>query len=52
MIGTHDFDAARKSGTSTAAFFQQLAATTDNENKFRQWSLRDLRATHRITPME
>lgn len=52
MIGTHDFEAARKSGTSTAAFFQQLAAATNNENKFRRWSLRDLRATHRITPME
>jgi hypothetical protein len=52
MIGTHDFEAARKSGASTAAFFQQLAAATDNENKFRRWSLGDLRATHRITPME
>lgn len=52
MIGTHDFEAARKSGISTADFFQQLAVATDDENKFRRWSLRDLRATHRITPME
>ena len=52
MIGTHDFDAARKSGTSTADFYQELAKVTESENKFRRWSLRDLRATHRITPME
>jgi len=52
MIGSHDFDAARQSGTSTAGFYQELAKETDNPNKFRHWSLRDLRATHRITPME
>lgn len=52
MIGSHDFEAARKSGTSTAEFYQELVKETGNPNKFRRWSLRELRATHRVTPME
>ena len=52
MIGSHDFDAARLSGGSTAEVYETLAKEMSDESKFRRWSLRELRTTHRITPME
>ena len=52
MIGSHDFDAARQSGGSTAELYETVAKEAKDESKFRRWSLRDLRTVHRITPME
>jgi hypothetical protein len=52
MIGSDEFDAARQSGASTAEVYETLAKETNDNNKFRRWSLRELRTIHRITPME
>lgn len=52
MIGSHTFEEACGSAENTAAHYQSLAESTGNPYYFRQWSLRELRATHGITPME
>lgn len=52
MIGSHNFQQAHSSGQSAAKLYKAVADETKNEVKFRFWPLRDLRATHRITPME
>ena len=50
--GAYTFAQARNSGRSLAETFEQLAAETGNNAKFRFWPLRKLRAQYRITPME
>lgn len=48
MIGSHDFEAAHKSGQTQKAFFDKVK----DPSYFQLLSLPDLRARHGITPME
>ncbi len=52
MIHTHSFEDACKSAQSTAERYKKAAESTKNPLAFRLWPLRELRAVHRITPME
>jgi hypothetical protein len=52
MIGSHVFQQARDSAEKTTAHYKSLAKSTENPYYFRQWPLRELRATYGITPME
>lgn len=51
MIGSHTFQQARQHAEGNAELYRSVAAG-GNAAAFRLWSLRELRATHRITPME
>jgi hypothetical protein len=52
MIGSHDYDAARRRGDQLARTYEQRSQQAGDESLFRQWALRDLRAVQGITPME
>lgn len=51
MIGSNSFREARQHAEDNASLYQSVAAN-GNQTAFRRWSLRELRATHHITPME
>lgn len=51
-IGSYTFEQACKWGQIQAKGFQTLAQNNKNESLFRRWPLRELRAVHRIFPME
>ena len=51
MIGSSTFQEARRHAEDDAGMYRSVAATS-GPAAFRLWSLRELRATHRITPME
>jgi hypothetical protein len=52
MIGSHPYDAARRLGDQLAQAYEQKSREAQDPLLFRRWSLRELRVTHRITPME
>ncbi len=52
MIDTNHFGEAVEIGRQKAAFWEKQAATPGKTHVFRRWSLRDLRATYGITPLE
>ena len=52
MISSHDYDAARRRGDQLTEAYEQQSQQAQDPSLFRRWSLRDLRALHRITPME
>jgi len=52
MIGSHGYGDARRRGDELAQVYEQLPQQAKDPPMFRRWSLRDLRALHRITPME
>ncbi|MFO7634958.1 MAG: hypothetical protein R6W76_20595 [Caldilinea sp.] len=52
MIGSNEFDDARTIGRQKATFWEKQAATAGKAHTFRRWSLRDLRTTYGITPLE
>ncbi|GIK75363.1 MAG: hypothetical protein BroJett021_43510 [Chloroflexota bacterium] len=52
MIGSNEFEDARKIGQQKATFWEKQAAAPNKAHVFRRWSLRDLRTIYRITPLE
>lgn len=52
MIGSHGYDAARRRGDELAQVYEQQSHQAEEPLMFRRWSVRDLRALRRITPME
>jgi hypothetical protein len=52
MIDTNQFSEAVEIGRQKAAFWEKQAATPAKTHLFRRWSLRELRTTYGITPLE
>lgn len=52
MIGSHNFKQACNEAERLAQFYQSLVTSTGDSSYFRRWPLRELRSSHRITPME
>lgn len=52
MIDTNQFSEAVEIGRQKAAFWEKQAVMPGKAHTFRRWSLRDLRATHGVTPLE
>jgi hypothetical protein len=51
MIGTEDFDVACAHARQLATTYETLATQLGDANRFRRWSIRDLRG-QRITPLQ
>ncbi len=51
-IGTNTFDEARDHGKRRAAIYQKLLQNSGDARQFRQWSIRELRISQGITPLE
>jgi len=51
-IGTNTFDEARDHGKRRAAIYEKLFVDTKDDRQFRRWSIRELRISKGITPLE
>jgi hypothetical protein len=51
MIGTDGFDAACERARQLASTYETLATSLADPNRFRRWSIRELRGM-RITPLQ